>query len=85
MSKKGQGISMNVIIIAALALLVLVVLSIIFLGRTGSWSKDTVNCVQNGGTCADSCDSTQGFSAYPAWKSSCVDEGTGDMCCIKVT
>lgn len=31
--KKGQGLSMNVIIIAAIALLVLVILAMIFIGR----------------------------------------------------
>lgn len=34
-SKKGQGLSLNVIIIAALALIVLVVLVVIFTGRAG--------------------------------------------------
>lgn len=38
--KKGQGLSMNVIIIAAIALLVLVVLIAIFSGRMGIFSKD---------------------------------------------
>ncbi len=35
MDKKGQGLSLNVIIIAALALIVLVVLVVIFTGRIG--------------------------------------------------
>jgi hypothetical protein len=35
MGKKGQGLSLNVIIIAALALIVLVVLIMIFTGRIG--------------------------------------------------
>lgn len=34
MDKKGQGMSVNVIIIAAIALIVLVVLVVIFTGRT---------------------------------------------------
>ena len=34
MNKKGQGISLNVIIIAAIALLVLVILSVIFMNLT---------------------------------------------------
>jgi aerobic-type carbon monoxide dehydrogenase small subunit (CoxS/CutS family) len=36
-SKKGQGMSLNVIIIAALALIVLVVLIAIFMGRIGTF------------------------------------------------
>lgn len=38
-TKKGQGLSMNVIIIAALALVVMVVLMAIFTGRIGSFGK----------------------------------------------
>jgi len=80
MRKKGQGISMNVIIIAAIALLVLVVLSIIFMGRMGQWGADVDSCVTKGGTCLSACDAaTQ--TPYPLW--SC-DEGL--TCCVaKVT
>lgn len=38
--KKGQGISLNVIIIAAIALIVLVVLIAIFTGRLGGFQRD---------------------------------------------
>ncbi|MFH1133843.1 MAG: hypothetical protein V1735_05085 [Nanoarchaeota archaeon] len=38
---KGQGISINVIIIAALALLVLVVLAVVFVNRTDIFVKNT--------------------------------------------
>lgn len=37
-SKKGMDLSINVIIVAAIALVVLVVLLAIFLGKTGDWS-----------------------------------------------
>ena len=49
MNKKAQGISINTIIIAAIALAVLVVLFAIFTGRIGIFSsgvKDTDNCFQ---------------------------------------
>lgn len=36
--KKAQGLSLNVIIIAAIALIVLVVLVAIFTGRMGEWT-----------------------------------------------
>jgi len=39
MNKKAQGLSVNVIIIAAIALIVLVVLVAIFTGRLGLFSK----------------------------------------------
>ena len=40
MDKKGQGLSLNVIIIAALALIVLVVLIAIFMGRIAIFQDD---------------------------------------------
>jgi hypothetical protein len=60
MSKKAQGMTINVIIIAAIALLVLVILVIIFTGRTGMFAKESGNCVNNGGTCTTAECSTLG-------------------------
>ena len=80
--KKGQGLSMNVIIIAALALLVLVVLTIMFLGRTATFGEASVDCQQQGGTCATICGQgdAEGFNIpYTPWK--CQDETLA--CCIK--
>lgn len=37
--KKGQGLSLTVIIVAAIALIVLVVLVAIFTGKMGEWVK----------------------------------------------
>jgi hypothetical protein len=37
--KKAQGLSLNVIIIAAIALIVLVVLVAVFTGRMGVWTE----------------------------------------------
>jgi len=39
MDKKAQGLSLNVIIIAALALIVLVVLAVIFMGKSASFDR----------------------------------------------
>lgn len=51
MSKKGQSISINTIIVAAIALAVLVVLFAIFTGRLGGFTKG----VQETDTCAQKC------------------------------
>ena len=51
MGKKGQSISINTIIIAAIALAVLVVLFAIFTGRLGGFTKG----VQETDTCAQKC------------------------------
>lgn len=53
MSKKGQSISINTIIIAAIALAVLVVLFVIFTGRIGLFSKG----VGEATTCDQACKS----------------------------
>lgn len=51
MSNKGQSISINTIIIAAIALAVLVVLFAIFTGRIGGFTKG----LQETDTCAQKC------------------------------
>jgi hypothetical protein len=51
-NKKGQGLSLNVIIIAALALLVLVILAVIFMGRAGMFRRESGNCGALGGVCS---------------------------------
>ena len=50
MSKKAQGISINVVIVAAIALIVLVVLVAIFAGRLGIFSEKLGDVEQ---TCSD--------------------------------
>jgi len=52
MNKKGQGLPLNVIIIAAIVLIVLVVLWAIFTGRMGVFSKGLTD-VTKGGTCEE--------------------------------
>jgi hypothetical protein len=48
---RGQGISINVIVITAIALIVLVVLIIVFSGRVGLFNKGLGTCT---GFCTDS-------------------------------
>jgi len=57
MNKRGQSISINTIIVAAIALIVLVVLIAIFTGRLGIFSKgiaQTGTCESLGGKCQQS-------------------------------
>ena len=49
--KKGQGLSMNTIIIAALALLVLIIIALIFTGRVRLFRTGIEDCVNQGGQC----------------------------------
>ncbi len=62
MKKKAQGMSINVIIVAALALVVLVVLFAIFTGKLGIFTKGegtaregatSCICATNGGSCSE--------------------------------
>lgn len=82
-NKKAQGISINVIIIAAIALLVLVVLSIIFVGRLGIFGEKAAACETVGGTCYVTCPT--GTTEYTAG-AKCPDaDGVTQKCCIAVS
>lgn len=87
MNKKGVEISMNLIIIAAIGLLVLVVLSMIFLGRLGTFGQKSADCEVQGGKCAAECGNvdygTQGMKKNPLLTCEPVaDEAR--LCCITV-
>jgi hypothetical protein len=86
MFKKAQGISMNVIVIAVIALLVLVVLSVIFMTNTGVFVRGVIDCTQKGGQCVsinEACPVAYP-TEYATWK--CLNpDGTVDeeeKCCI---
>ena len=82
MNKKGQGISLNVIIIAAIALLVLVILSVIFMGRMGIWSTKSKECSSatgGAGACMEACG-----GEYPT-PIDIYECPTGQQCCVKPT
>ena len=49
--KKAQGISINTIIIAAIALIVLIILIAVFTGRMGWWGRD-LSTAQQGPVCS---------------------------------
>ena len=51
--KKGQGISINTIVIAAVAVLVLIVLAAILISQSGAFSRTLQRCDEIGGRCAD--------------------------------
>ncbi|MFH1063799.1 MAG: hypothetical protein V1729_01825 [Candidatus Woesearchaeota archaeon] len=80
MSKKAQGMSMNVIIIAAIALLVLVILVVIFIGRMNTTTQGIDKCK---GSCTDEmndCKETYG-TYYTEASGTCAD---GQHCCVGV-
>lgn len=76
--KKAQGLSMNVIIIAALAILVLVILSVLFINGTLNFGTNTQSCESNGGTCERAC-------TAPSFPNPTIDCGERRVCCIGIT
>ena len=82
--KKAQSLSMNTIIIAALALLVLVIVAVVFLGRMGIWGQNVNDCASNGGTCSDGADCLTGMTKHPSWKCYNGKEvDAGKTCCVQ--
>lgn len=82
MSKKAQGLSMNVIIIAAIALLVLVILAVLILRAGGGIVKGT-GCVGIGGVCTADCGELGGVYVKNIPNSG-TDGGCAedDYCCV---
>lgn len=78
---KAQGMSINVIIVAALALAVLVIVFAIFTGRLGGFVRGTENCQNIGGTCEATCTAGE-TTPFIAGKTNC--EGTTPTCCVPI-
>ncbi|MGV8086316.1 MAG: hypothetical protein ACP5N1_01670 [Candidatus Woesearchaeota archaeon] len=73
--KKGVELSMNVIIIAAIGLLVLVILAVLVIQAGTKTVEGTKNCNSAGGICSTGCDS----ESILADTSGC--EGSKPYCC----
>ena len=81
-AKKGQGLSLNTIIIAIIVLIVLVVLVMIFTGYFGKIFTPAVkSCATQGGACVAKCNE----GSYGSPISSASDCPTGSTCCSKVS
>jgi len=90
--KKAQGLSMNVIIIAAITLLVLVILAVIFIGRMGTTTKNIDKCqghcmMGSGGDPTSDCQAKYG-TYYKRTFDPCLDSNNkpmdGYICCVGV-
>ncbi len=79
--KKGQGISINVLIIALVALIVLIVIIAIFTGKIRGVNTGLQDCMTKGGKCEKSEDCPPGSSEVIG-VSSCPNED--EKCCISV-
>ncbi len=97
LGKKGQGLPITVIIIAAIALVILVVLVAMFIGKMGIFGKKVTTVTEI--SCTESCfTNAQGARVHgvvmpgptcPAEEGyrevlgSFRDVGPGEVCCIK--
>lgn len=70
--KKSQGMSINVMIIAAIGLIILVVLITILTGRTANFTKGA----ESVGSCESSCIALGMAKSALTTRSSCVDAGS---------
>lgn len=73
-NKKGSDLSMNVIIIAAIALLVLVILAVLLFRSGGQVSAGT-QCEGFGGVCDTKGIDKPGYIRNPAFDSGCSSSG----------
>ncbi len=82
--RKAQGLPMNVIVIAAIALLVLVVLALIFMGRIGGFGRGVAECQNQGGICRQSA-CLSGENEYAPATDACQRANDETyLCCIEV-
>jgi hypothetical protein len=83
-AKKGQGLSLNAIIVATLALLVLVVLAMIFTGRIGNFTKEARSCSTLGSAgCVTDSSECSGEGQKVMNRYSCPEESP--VCCLDIT
>ncbi len=82
MNSKSQGISINVVIIAVLALVVLVVLTFIFTGKVKIFSEGLQSCEAKQGECKSSCSENEAKIA----NTNCPEGGAKEnkICCVAV-
>jgi hypothetical protein len=81
MKRKGVEMSMNVIIIAAIGLLILLILAFLVVNYVAKTDKGLKSCsVQYGGVCTDSC----GDSSVAGENTDCTDRSDGNTICCKV-
>ena len=79
MDKKAQGLSINTIVVSAIAVVILVVLILVFTGKIGLFNKNVSACAQNGGHCTT--DASCGDNARNV-NYQCPDDN--QICCMSV-
>jgi len=83
MNKRAQGLSLNMVIVAAIALIILVIIVAIFTGNLGRFGVGVSACSTKSGVCKESC--VEGETAIIA---KCPENGQDESltkCCIVVS
>jgi hypothetical protein len=83
--KKAQGLSLNTIVIAAIVVLVLIVLSVIFIRSLSNTNENLGSCTLQGGKCAVACDDiAYGTEDHSVERSDVSCSDPIEVCCIKI-
>jgi len=83
--KKAQSLSMNTIVIAALALLVLVIVALITTGRISIFSRESADCKNQGGDCKPGITCPEGWKLFGAGKCTVASGEPAQICCIPIS
>lgn len=82
--KKAQGLPVSTIIIFAIALVVLVIVLIIFTGKTNIFSTGLKSCESQGGTCSPTACNELNPPKGNIPNHNCKEQNKGNYCCIGV-
>jgi hypothetical protein len=80
--RNAQGISMNVIIIAALALIVMVVLVMILFSKTRSFGAGVESCTDKGGECVSGFGACLSKGGATISGTECSKKEPAEVCCV---
>jgi len=80
LDRKAQGLSMNTIIIAAIAIIVLLILIYLLVGTTGDVDS-AISCTKKGGVCMERCEGIYGDSSLGSEPCGNI----GKTCCLPGT
>ena len=83
MKKKGVEMSLNVIIVAAIGLLILVILAFLVINYVGKTQKGLESCNLKGGTCESTCTTSTGTRDIIP-QTDCSSRTDGKTSCCKV-
>jgi hypothetical protein len=84
-NRRGQGMSINLIVIVAIGLVILII-AIILVSRSGQKLSENAgnDCIVQGGTCQQTCSETDGYQRITDTNGAdtlCKNNKAGAICC----